>query len=61
MVKSILEAIPLYWLSMTWIPKGTLEKIRKLCFKFIWGGQKESFVMPWVKWDSLEFPKLLGG
>jgi hypothetical protein len=46
---------------MAWIPKGTLEKIRKLCFKFLWGGQKESFVMPWIKWDSLALPKLLGG
>jgi len=48
LVKSVLETIPVYWLSMAWIPKGTLEKIRKLCFKFLWGGQKESFVMPWI-------------
>jgi hypothetical protein len=37
------------------------KKIRKKCFKFLWGGQKESFVIPWVKWDSLALPKLLGG
>jgi hypothetical protein len=61
LVKFVLEEIPVYWLSMAWIPKGTLDKIRKLWFKFIWGGQKESFVIPWVKWDSLELPKLLGG
>ena len=37
-VKSFLEAIPVYLLSMVWIPKGTLEKIRKFYFKFLWGG-----------------------
>jgi hypothetical protein len=61
LVKSVLEVIPVYWLSMTWIPKGTLEKIRELCFKFLWEGQKESFVVPWIKRDSLSLPKLFGG
>jgi hypothetical protein len=61
LVKSVLEAIPIHWLSMAWIPKGTLDKIRKLCFKFLWGGKKESFVMPWIRWDSLALPNLLGG
>jgi hypothetical protein len=60
LVKSVFEAIPVYWLSMAWIPKRTLEKIRKLCVKFLWGGQKENFVMPWIKRNSLALPKLMG-
>jgi hypothetical protein len=30
-------------------------------FQILWGGQKESFVMPWIKWNSLALPKLMGG
>jgi hypothetical protein len=61
LVKSVLEAILVYWISLAWVPKGTLEKIRRICFKFLWAGQKESFVMPWIKWETLATPKLLGG
>lgn len=31
MVKSVPEAIPIYWLSLPWIPIETLEKIHWLC------------------------------
>jgi hypothetical protein len=61
LVNFVLEAIPVYWLFMAWSPKETLDKIRKLCFKFLWVGKNESFVMPWVKWDSVAMPKLLEG
>jgi hypothetical protein len=30
LVKEFLEAIPIYWMSLAWIPKGILEKMRKL-------------------------------
>ena len=30
LVKFVLEAIPIYWFSMAWIPKGTPNKIRNL-------------------------------
>jgi len=35
LVKSVLEEIPVYWMSLAWIVKGILEKARKLCFKFL--------------------------
>jgi hypothetical protein len=35
LVKVVLEAILVYWISLAWVPKRILEKIRKLCFKFI--------------------------
>ena len=34
LVKSILEAIPVYSMHF-WIPLGIIEKIKKLCFKFL--------------------------
>jgi hypothetical protein len=30
MVKSVLEAIPVYWMSLAWIPKGVLEKLQNV-------------------------------
>jgi hypothetical protein len=48
-------------MSLAWIPKGTLEKIRKICSHFIWSGSGDKFTQPWEKWDLLARPKALGG
>jgi hypothetical protein len=40
LVKVVLEAIPVYWMSLAWIPKGVLELIRILCYRFIWLGDQ---------------------
>ena len=61
LVKSVLEAIPVYWMSLSWIPKGILEKIRRLCFRYLWSGKKEEQVTPWVGWKKIAIPKGLGG
>jgi hypothetical protein len=52
LVKFVLEAIPVYWMSLAWIPKGILERTRKLCSKFLWAGNHEKIVPPWVKWST---------
>ena len=61
LVKSVLVAIPIYWMSLSWIPKGILEAAKKLTFKFLWSGKKESHVTPWVHWEKIVVPKDLGG
>jgi hypothetical protein len=61
LVKSVLEAIPVFWMSLSWIPKGTLEATRKLSFIFLWSGKKDSQVTPWVRWKRIIVPKALGG
>jgi hypothetical protein len=35
LIKSMLEAIPIYWMSFSWIPKGILEKDQKICFSYL--------------------------
>lgn len=37
LIKLVLEAIPVYWMSMSWIPKGILERAIKLCV-YTYGG-----------------------
>jgi hypothetical protein len=48
-------------MSLSWIPLGFLEKIRRICFKFLWAGTQDSVVVPWVSWEKLFVPKSLGG
>ena len=61
LIKSVLEALPVYWMHF-WIPLGIIEKIRKLCFKFLWSGScGSSFGLPWTSWKVLENPKSMGG
>ena len=60
MIKVVLEAIPVYWMHF-WISVGIIEKIRKLCFKFLWFGTKDSSCLPWTSWKSLAHTKFLGG
>lgn len=54
-------AIPVYWAALTWIPKGIMEKIRRLCCRFLWSGSNEKSVLPWVAWDKIARPKDWGG
>eukprot|EP00253_Pinus_taeda_P016010 PITA_16010 len=61
LIKSVLLAIPVYWAALTWVPKGVLEKIRRLCNRFLWAGSKESSVLPWVAWEKVARPKEWGG
>jgi hypothetical protein len=55
------EAILVYWMSLAFIPKGVLEKIRKLTFRFLWSGSKEKKGIVWVTWNYIAIPKGQGG
>lgn len=61
LIKSVLLAIPVYWAALTWVPKGVMEKIRRICCRFLRDGSKENLVLPWVAWDKVARPKEWGG
>eukprot|EP00253_Pinus_taeda_P008941 PITA_08941 len=61
LVNSVLQAMPVFWAALTWVPKGVLHKIKKLCSRFLWAGAKEDSVLPWVAWDKIARPKEWGG
>ena len=61
MVKAVLEAMSIYWMVLTWIPRGILEKIRKICFSFLWIDLKDKKMMPWVRRECIALPKSLRG
>ena len=60
-IKSVIKAIPVYWMALAWIPKSILNKTRRICTTFLWTGKKEKKVLPWIKWDQIARPKSLGG
>ena len=59
LVKSALEAILFFWMSLSWIPKGILDRICKVCFSFLWRGCEDHYVMAWVCWEQISIPKVL--
>ena len=36
LIKSILEAILVYWMSLAWIPIGVTKRITIICRNFLW-------------------------
>jgi len=46
LIKSIVMAIPVYFAALTWVPKGIMERVKKICNKFLWFGSKEESVVP---------------
>jgi hypothetical protein len=59
--KSVLEAIPVYWISLAFTPKGVLDKLRQISLQFLWSGSREKKGIPLFKWDRLAVPKGSGG
>jgi len=54
-------AVPVFWASLTWVPKGVLSQIDKVCSRFLWAGSKSEKVTPWIAWDKVARPKEWGG
>ena len=48
-------------MSIAWIPKGVLDRIRQICFSFLWQGKKEEYSRSWVKWEKIATPKAMEG
>ena len=61
LLKSILESIPIYWLSLSKVPKSILDKFCSLCYGFLWSRNKEENTIPMVKWNQLARLKSMGG
>jgi mannosylglycoprotein endo-beta-mannosidase len=56
LIKLVLESLPVYWTSIMAIPRGVMDKIRRLSFKYLW-----SKGVHLVKWAAIAAPKEMGG
>ena len=62
LIKSVLNSLPVYYMSMFKMPKAIALKIVKLQRRFFWGGSNgESKGCPMVKWSDIELPREMGG
>lgn len=51
LIKSVLNSLPLYCLSLFRIPVSVAKKLRQLQCRFFWGGDENSNRIANVSWD----------
>jgi hypothetical protein len=62
MIKSVLQSIPSYMMSIFRLPNTLLDEIEKMMNAFWWGnGGANNKGMHWLSWDKLSVHKRHGG
>ncbi|XP_058770466.1 uncharacterized protein LOC131644088 [Vicia villosa] len=61
MIKSVLQSIPSYIMSVFIIPDGVVKDIEKMLNSFWSGGGSNNKGIRWMAWDKLSCPKKDGG
>lgn len=61
LIKSVLTAIPLYFLSLFRAPQEIIKKINSLQRKFLWGSKGVEKKVAWVKWEACCKERVKGG
>lgn len=61
LLKSVLTALPTYFLSLFMAPKGIIHSIESLFKQFLWGGGKCKHKIHWVAWQEVCKEKSDGG
>ncbi|XP_057485879.1 uncharacterized protein LOC130772160 [Actinidia eriantha] len=61
LVKSVLQGVECFWLSILPIPAGIRANIVKHCRSFLWSGNCNSKKKPLVAWKEVTLPKVKGG
>jgi len=60
LIKSVLEATIVYWMSLACFPRGILTRIQSLYCRSLWQGNKQDKIFAWVRWEALKLPKKWG-
>lgn len=61
LIKSILEATPVFWMALAWIPRHILARLQKLCNRYLWTGNQDKHIFSWISWQKIALPKRWGG
>ncbi|PNX90290.1 ribonuclease H, partial [Trifolium pratense] len=61
MIKSVLQAIPSYVMSVYLLPDSTIKDIERMMNSFWWGGGSNNKGIRWLAWDRMIHPKTRGG
>jgi hypothetical protein len=60
-INSVLNAIPIFYLSFLKVPAEVLDKIVRIQREFLWGGLKGGRKISWVSWKEVCKPRSQGG
>ncbi|GKV36996.1 hypothetical protein SLEP1_g45072 [Rubroshorea leprosula] len=61
LINLVLSSLPVFWMSMYLIPKGTILSLDKIRIGFLWGGAVGEKKINWVKWEQVCKGKKQGG
>jgi hypothetical protein len=61
LLNSVLNAIPIFYLSFLKIPVQVWKQVRRIQREFLWGGRRGRKRISWIKWDVICLPKKKGG
>lgn len=61
MLKSIIQAIPIYVMSCFRLPAAICDKMRTMISNHWWGAEDGKKKMHWRSWEWLTTPKPMGG
>ncbi|XP_058751957.1 uncharacterized mitochondrial protein AtMg00310-like [Vicia villosa] len=61
MIKSMLQSIPYYIMSLFILPDGIVSDVKKMLNSFWWGGGTNHNCIRWMAWDKLTGAKKEGG
>jgi hypothetical protein len=61
LLNSVLNAIPIFYLSFFKMPVGVAKKIKRIQREFLWGGTEGGRKINWVSWKVVCLPKEVGG
>eukprot|EP00253_Pinus_taeda_P012058 PITA_12058 len=61
LIKSVLEAIPVFWMALAWIPRNILGRLKQLCNRYLWNGNQDKRLFAWISWQKITMPKKWGG
>ncbi|MCH89075.1 RNA-directed DNA polymerase (Reverse transcriptase) [Trifolium medium] len=61
MIKSVLQAIPTYVMSIYLLPDSLINDIERMINTFWWGGGNNNKGIRWLAWDKMACPKEDGG
>jgi hypothetical protein len=61
LLNSVLNAIPIFYLSFMKVPAVMLKKITRIQREFLWGGVRGGRKVCWVSWKEVCKPRCQGG
>jgi hypothetical protein len=61
LLKAVVQAIPIYTMSVFQIPKTLCNEINSMMAKFWWGHKENDKKVVWMSWEKMGKAKRIGG